>query len=279
MTPHAANIIELDPDALRGYPPDVCYQASCSTCGGGYGPITLDEAKAWVRGHDFAVSREAYLLAGRYCSVHGIDLVPPDRAPGTRRYCPKCPEGSPLGWPDGAPDLRTEADPDLLEPGDRPLRCPRDRGIMTDHPDVYNRLCELLHPDVEHVRAVRPPLDETRYAPDGSPREAVTEERLQEVGEAVRCLARDLESTGRAQALDDIADYLVGSYGAPGTYWPQRLPVPDMVDMLALAAAFDQLREAAGELAVAIHEHGVPGGRVWNAYWNLRRELDQEVES
>lgn len=149
---------------------------------------------------------------------------------------------------------------------------------MTDHPDIYNRLCELLHPDAEHVRAARPPFDEARYAPDGSPREAVTEKRMQEVGEAVRRLARDLESTGRAQALHDIADYLIGTYGAPGTYWPQRLPVPDMADMLALAAAFDQLREAAGELVAAVHEHGVPGGRVWNAYWNLRRELDQEVE-
>ena len=71
--------------------------------------------------------------------------------------------------------------------------------------------------------------DEDRYAPDGTPREPVTEARLQEVGEAVRLHARRLQSVrpGDAQALDDIADYLVGTYGAPGTYWPQRLPVKD----------------------------------------------------
>jgi hypothetical protein len=57
---HTANIIEFDPDALRGYPPEVRYQTSCSTCGGGYGPITRDEAKAWVRGHDFAISGAKY---------------------------------------------------------------------------------------------------------------------------------------------------------------------------------------------------------------------------
>lgn len=102
LVTHTANIIELDPDALRGYPPEVRYQTSCATCGGGYGPITRDEAKAWVRGHDFVVSRGAYLRDGRYCSVHGIDLVPPDRTMSTRRYCPKCPEGSPLGWPSDA---------------------------------------------------------------------------------------------------------------------------------------------------------------------------------
>lgn len=150
---------------------------------------------------------------------------------------------------------------------------------MTDHPDLYNRLCEILHPDAEHVRAARPPLDEARYAPDGSPREVVTEERLQEVGEAVRRDAQAVEKVapGSAQSLHDIADYLVGTYGAPGTYWPQRLPVPDMADMLALAAAFDQLREAAIELAAALLLDGVPGGRTWNAYWNLRRELGDEV--
>jgi len=42
---------------------------------------------------------DAYLRDGRYCSVHGIDLVPPDRTKRTRRYCPQCPEGSALGFP------------------------------------------------------------------------------------------------------------------------------------------------------------------------------------
>jgi len=74
-----------------------------------------------------------------------------------------------------------------------------------------------------------PPPDPDRYAPDGTPREPVTEARLQEVGEAVRRVARDVYSVrpGDAQALHDIADYLVGTYGAPGTYWPQRLPIED----------------------------------------------------
>jgi hypothetical protein len=71
--------------------------------------------------------------------------------------------------------------------------------------------------------------DEDRYAPDGTPREPVTEARLEEVGEAVRRIASGLQLAwpGGAQALHDIADYLVGDYGAPGTHWPQRLPVPD----------------------------------------------------
>ena len=74
-----------------------------------------------------------------------------------------------------------------------------------------------------------PPPEQDRYAPDGTPREPVTEARLQEVGEAVRRIARDVYSVrpGDAQALDDIADYLVGTYGAPGTYWPQRLPITE----------------------------------------------------
>lgn len=96
---HVAKVIEIDPDNMRGYPPDVHYQTGCSTCGTGYGPITLHEAKAWVRGHDSAISSTAYLRDGRYCSLHGIDLVPWDRTQSTRRYCPQCPEGSPLGRP------------------------------------------------------------------------------------------------------------------------------------------------------------------------------------
>jgi len=71
--------------------------------------------------------------------------------------------------------------------------------------------------------------DEDRYAPDGTPREPVTEARLQEVGEAVRGIAQSIHRdwSGGAQALHDIADYLVGTYGAPGTHWPQRLPIED----------------------------------------------------
>ena len=42
---------------------------------------------------------EAFLRDDRYCSVHDIDLVPPDRTLRTRRYCPECPPGSSLGWP------------------------------------------------------------------------------------------------------------------------------------------------------------------------------------
>jgi hypothetical protein len=99
---HAAKVIEHDPCQVRGYPLGVNYQTSCSTCGTGYGPITLDEAEAWVRGHDSAIASTAYLRDKRYCSVHGIDLVPPDRTLQTRRYCPQCPEGSPLGRPSDA---------------------------------------------------------------------------------------------------------------------------------------------------------------------------------
>jgi hypothetical protein len=71
--------------------------------------------------------------------------------------------------------------------------------------------------------------EQDRYAPDGTPREPVTEARLQEVAEAVRVTAQNIHRgwPGDAQALHDIADYLVGTYGAPGTYWPQRLPVKD----------------------------------------------------
>jgi len=36
---------------------------------------------------------------------------------------------------------------------------------------------------------------------------------------------------------------------------------------------FDRVCAAALELLAAVHEYGVPGGRVWNAYWNLAREL------
>lgn len=45
-------------------------------------------------------SGDAYLRDGRYCSVHGIDLVPFDRTTRTRRYCPRCPPGSALGFPE-----------------------------------------------------------------------------------------------------------------------------------------------------------------------------------
>lgn len=124
---------------------------------------------------------------------------------------------------------------------------------MAKEIDYDTRLCAWLHPDAEHVRACTPvplpppgewnargwdkamgystDLDEDRYAPDGTLREAVTEGRLQEVGEAVRRTAQYLETRapGHAQALDDIADYLVGTYGAPGTYWPQRLPITPKV--------------------------------------------------
>ena len=42
---------------------------------------------------------DAYLRDGRYCSVHGIDLIPPDRTVSTRRYCNQCPADSALGFP------------------------------------------------------------------------------------------------------------------------------------------------------------------------------------
>ncbi len=75
-------------------------------------------------------------------------------------------------------------------------------------------------------------LDEDRYAPDGTPREPVPEARLREIGEAVRVTAQHIEALapGHALGLNDIADYLVGTYGAPGTFWPQRLPVPETRD-------------------------------------------------
>lgn len=41
----------------------------------------------------------AVLRDGRYCPDHDVDLVPPDRTLRTRRYCPKCPDGSALGFP------------------------------------------------------------------------------------------------------------------------------------------------------------------------------------
>jgi hypothetical protein len=66
--------------------------------------------------------RDAHLRDGRYCSVHGIDLVPPDRTLATRKYCPKCPEGSALGWPMGTGhDHDPRCDRDLCHP-DCPTR-------------------------------------------------------------------------------------------------------------------------------------------------------------
>lgn len=59
---------------------------------------------------------DTVLRDGRYCPTHGIDLVPPDRTPRTRRYCPQCPQGSELGFPkdDGlpcpSPDVRATGD-------------------------------------------------------------------------------------------------------------------------------------------------------------------------
>lgn len=41
----------------------------------------------------------------------------------------------------------------------------------------------------------------------------------------------------------------------------------------AVLGELDRLRAATLELLAAIHEHGVPGGRVWNAYWNAAHEL------
>ena len=46
-----------------------------------------------------AAVSNAYLRNGRYCSIHGVDLMPAGMRPGTHRYCPTCPPGSILGRP------------------------------------------------------------------------------------------------------------------------------------------------------------------------------------
>jgi hypothetical protein len=71
----------------------------------------------------------AHLRDDRYCSAHGIDLVPPDRTLRTRRYCPQCPPGSALGFP----AFCARCDEPIVRRGDtwmhaphaRPTPCPR----------------------------------------------------------------------------------------------------------------------------------------------------------
>jgi len=60
----------------------------------------------------------------------------------------------------------------------------------------------------------------------GETRVPVTEAQLREAGKLLEGLTRELPASDYTQDLLDLADWLYGVHGDPGSAWPLRAPMP-----------------------------------------------------